>query len=82
MSSYSPLASLGVWPVGLEPTSADAGMVTIQATTISWATFQRTLLMRSAEPTPMIAELTTWVVLTGPPNSDAPKMTVAEDRTR
>lgn len=30
-----------------------------------------TLERRSAEPTPMMEELTTWVVLTGPPKRDA-----------
>lgn len=40
-------------------------MVTTQAMAISSATPQRTLLKRSAEPTPIMAELTTWVVLTG-----------------
>jgi hypothetical protein len=42
------------------------------------ATPQRTLESLSAEPTPMIAELTTWVVLTGPPRRAAPRMTKAE----
>ena len=42
------------------------------------ATPQRTLLSRSAEPMPTIVELTTWVVLTGPPTSEAPKMTAAD----
>jgi hypothetical protein len=53
-------------------------MVTIQATAMFPATPQRTLLNRSAEPTPIIDELTTWVVLTGPPIRDAPRMTPAE----
>jgi transposase len=53
-------------------------MVTIQAIAISPPTPQRTMLTRSAEPTPMMAELTTWVVLTGPPTRDAPRITKAE----
>ena len=57
MIQYSPAA-----------TRAVAGMVRNQAVAISWATPQRTLLTLSAAPTPMMAELTTWVVLTGPPS--------------
>jgi hypothetical protein len=53
-------------------------MVMIQAMKMLVATFQRTLDSRWAEPTPMIAELTTWVVLTGPPISAAPRMMLAE----
>ena len=34
--------------------------------------------MLSAEPTPMIAELTTCAVLTGHPKSDAASITAAE----
>ena len=30
------------------------------------------------KPTPMMAELTTWVVLTGPPSRAAPRITVAD----
>ncbi len=41
------------------------------------ATPQRTVLSRSDDPTPMMAELMTWVVLTGMPKCVAPKMTVA-----
>jgi len=58
--------------------SAVEGMVKSQAVAISWATPQRTLLTRSAAPAPIMDELTTWVVLTGPPTSEAPRMTVAD----
>src|SRR5215212_781368 len=54
------------------------GMVISQARIISSATLQRTLLARSAEPTPMIAELTTWEALTGTPNREAARITPAE----
>jgi len=67
ISQYAPAA-----------TKAVAGMVTIQAIAISPPTPQRTMLTRSAEPTPLMAELTTWVVLTGPPTRDAPRITKAE----
>src|SRR5512137_61473 len=59
-------------------TRAVNGMVNSQAVAISCATPQRTLFTRSAEPTPMMDELTTWVVETGPPTSEAPRMTIAE----
>lgn len=59
-------------------TKAVAGMVSSQAVAISWATVQRTLFTLSAAPAPMIEELTTCVVLTGPPNSDAVKITTAD----
>ena len=58
--------------------NALAGMVISQAVMISSATLQRTLLTRSAEPTPMIAELTICDVLTGTPQKDAVRMTTAE----
>ena len=48
-----------------------------QAVKMSWATPQRTFERRSAEPTPMIAELTTWLVLSGPPSSEAVSTTEA-----
>ncbi len=67
MTQYDPAA-----------TNAVAGMVSSQAVAISCATPQRTLFKRSAAPTPMMAELTTWVVLTGPPRMEAPRMTAAE----
>ena len=41
------------------------------------ATPQRTAFGRSIEPTPMIALAMTWVVETGIPKCDAPRMTVA-----
>ena len=59
--------------------NALAGIVISQAVTISSATLQRTLLMRSEEPTPMIAELTTCELLTGTPNKEAARITTAED---
>ena len=58
--------------------SAVAGMVNSQAVAISRATPQRTLFTLSPAPTPMMDELTTCVVLTGPPMSEAPRMTVDE----
>jgi hypothetical protein len=54
------------------------GRVRTQAVKISPATPQRTFDNLSAEPTPIMAELTTWVVETGPPRRAAPKITVAE----
>lgn len=55
-----------------------AGMVIIHETAMSPATLQRTLLNRSDEPTPMIAELTTCEVLTGTPTREALRITIAE----
>src|SRR5947207_11366870 len=54
-----------------------AGIVRIQAVTMLPATPQRTAENRSLEPTPMIAELITWVVETGTPKWLAPRMIVA-----
>lgn len=59
-------------------TSAVAGIVNNQAVAISCATPQRTLFSRSAAPTPIMAELTTCVVLTGPPTIEAPRITIAD----
>jgi hypothetical protein len=53
-------------------------MVTYHAMAISLPTVQRTLLTLSAAPTPIIAELTTCVVLTGPPTAEAPRITRAD----
>ena len=53
-------------------------MVTIHARAISRITPQRTLLNLSDDPTPTIAELTTCVVLTGAPVSEAPTITMAD----
>jgi len=58
---------------------AETGIVSSQATASSPATVQRTFDTRSAEPVPMIDELTTWVVRTGPPSSAAPRITLAVD---
>lgn len=55
-----------------------AGIVINQAVKMSPATLHRTLLTRSAEPTPMIAELTTWDVLTGTPKREAARITIPE----
>jgi len=68
ISQYSPAASRAV-----------AGMVKNQAVSISLATPQRTLLTRSAAPTPIMEKLTTWVVLTAPPNKETSKITDAEE---
>ena len=57
--------------------SAAEGRVTSQVNRISPALPQRTALGRSAAPTPMMPELTTCVVETGPPNIAAPDMTAA-----
>src|SRR5512136_568815 len=57
---------------------AATGIVVIQVMTIWPAVPQRTLDTRSAEPTPMMAELTTCVVLTGPPSRAAVRITPAE----
>ena len=54
------------------------GKVRTQAVKISPATPQRTFDNLSAEPTAIMAELTTWVVEIGPPRSAAPRITVAE----
>jgi len=54
------------------------GKVRTQAVKISPATPQRTFDNLSAEPTPIMAELTTWVVETGPPRRAALRITVAE----
>ena len=59
--------------------SAVEGIVNTQAVTMSLPTPHRTLFFLSAAPTPMMDELTTWVVLTGPPINDAPSMTTVDD---
>ena len=58
-------------------TVPEAGMVRTQAMRMFPATPQRTAEKRSLEPTPMIADEITWVVETGIPKCDAPKMIVA-----
>lgn len=58
--------------------NALAGIVINQEVIMSPATLQRTLLTRSAEPTPMIAELTTCDVLTGTPKKEAARITIPE----
>jgi hypothetical protein len=57
---------------------AVTGMVISQVTIISLPTCQRTFEILSAAPTPMMADPTTCVVLTGPPNNAADRMTLAE----
>jgi hypothetical protein len=47
----------------IQPISADAGIVKIQAQTICCATPQRTADNRFDEPTPMMAPVMVWVVL-------------------
>lgn len=59
--------------------TAEAGMVTNQATTMFLATPQRTAEILWPAPTPMMLEETTWVVETGPPKSEAANITVAEE---
>ena len=58
--------------------TAEPGMVTTQVLTISLAVFQRTALGRSEAPIPMMEELTTWVVDTGAPITEAAKITAPE----
>ncbi len=58
------------------------GNVKIHALIISPATPQRTAEKRRDAPTPMIAVLIVWVVLTGMPSSLANPMAVAADLTR
>lgn len=55
--------------------AAAQGIVKAQDNNISAAKFQRTFPNRSEEPTPIIVELTTCVVLTGQPTNDAPSNT-------
>lgn len=59
----------------IPPNKAVAGMVISQAIAICPANPQRTMFNRSAAPAPTMDELITWVVLTGPPNKAALKMT-------
>jgi hypothetical protein len=59
-------------------TKAETGMVNSQAMARSPTTPQRTLFTRSAAPTPMMDELTTCVVLTGPPSKEALRITATE----
>lgn len=50
------------------PSSIVAGIVINQVTIISLAVDHRTAEKRLEEPTPMMEEEITWVVLTGAPN--------------
>src|SRR5256885_454070 len=57
--------------------SAAAGMVRIHAQTIRPAIPQRTADRRLVAPTPTIDPVIVWVVLTGMPNRDAVRITMA-----
>ena len=59
--------------------AADAGIVMIQATTILFATLQRTADILRAAPTPMIEPVIVCVVETGIPSQVAAKQ---RDRAR
>ena len=59
------------------PTNADAGMVRIQAQTMRRATPQRTAERRVVAPTPTMAPVMVWVVLTGMPARDAENRVMA-----
>ena len=54
-------------------TAAAAGIVSTQATTMFPATPHRTADKRRVEPTPIIAPVMVWVVLTGIPFIASPK---------
>src|SRR5512146_1510021 len=54
--------------------AAAIGIVRIHAHTIRPATPQRTADIRCAEPTPTMAPVMVWVVLTGTPSAEATRM--------
>ena len=56
---------------------AEAGMVSTHAHTICLAMPHRTANMRRTEPTPTMAPVMVWVVLTGTPSDDARKSDTA-----
>ena len=56
---------------------AETGIVRTQAQSIFPATPQRTAVRRFVDPTPMIAPVMVWVVLTGMPATEAPMMATA-----
>ena len=58
-------------------TAAEAGMVKIQAQTMRVATPQRTAERRWVLPTPTMAPVMVWVVLTGIPARAVPKRVMA-----
>ncbi len=58
-------------------TAAEAGMVNTHAQTIRRATPQRTADNRCTAPTPMIAPVMVWVVLTGIPDNAVPNSVIA-----
>lgn len=60
---------------------AVTGTVITQATTICWAVLQRTAENRLAEPTPIMEEEMTWVVLTGNLSKVAIIMIVADEKS-
>ena len=53
------------------------GIVKTQAQSILPATPQRTAVSRFVVPTPIIAPVIVWVVLTGIPDTDAPMIDMA-----
>ena len=57
------------------------GIVIIQANTILWAVLQRTEENRLAEPTPIMEEEMTWVVLTGNLSKVAIIIIVADEKS-
>ena len=57
--------------------SAAAGKVSTHATTMLWATFQRTAAVRRAAPTPTMAPVMVCVVETGTPNHVAKNRVLA-----
>jgi len=77
-AAYGALINMGSTRKASTATAAEPGMVITQVLTISLALPQRTALGRSEAPIPMIDELTTWVVETGAPIIEAPKITEAE----
>lgn len=62
-----------------QPMAPHMGKVRIQARTIVPAMPQRTAERRFVVPTPIIAELMQWVVLTGMPRDEATSTTVAAE---
>jgi len=58
---------------------ATTGIVTNQVIKISLSTSHLTAFGFSAEPAPIIVEVTIWVVETGKPKSAAPEIIIAEE---
>jgi hypothetical protein len=61
------------------PNNIVAGRVITQAPRIERPTPHLTFFHRSAVPAPIIEELTTWVVDTGPPSIEAVRITAADE---